>query len=86
MVSLQQLPSSNFRNADITSLPKSLKRHSPGWWRVVLITVVGELLAVLGTFLPMKAILILAGGGVPGFFPQFMIDAGEVFSAFFLWY
>jgi hypothetical protein len=84
MVSCQQLSSSYFRNADITSLPKSLKRHSPGWWRVVLITIVGELLAVLGTFLPMKAILILAGGGVPGFFPQFMIDSGEVFSAFFL--
>lgn len=65
----------------MSTLPAALRRHSGPWWWAVGITVIGDLAGMLATFLPMKAILILAGGGVPGFFPQFMIDRGEVFSA-----
>jgi len=65
----------------MSTLPVALQRHSGPWWWAVGITIIGDLAGMLATFLPMKAILILAGGGVPGFFPQLMIDRGEVFSA-----
>ena len=65
----------------MSKLPAALQRHSGPWWWACGITVIGDLAGMLATFLPMKAILILAGGGVPGFFPQFMVDRGEVFSA-----
>lgn len=44
-------------------------------WTVVL-DVVAILAGTVATFMPMKAILLLASGEIPGFFPSVLIDAG----------
>lgn len=39
---------------------------------------------MLATFMPMKVVLILASGDVPGFFPSFLVDGGAVFASLVL--
>ena len=57
-----------------------------GLWRAWVVTL--ELIAILagtfGTFMPMKAILILGSGEVPGFFPDILAQAGSVAAAVFI--
>lgn len=68
----------------MNTLPSSLESTSPQWFVAVAITVVGDLAALLAAFMPMKTILILASGEVPGFFPGFLVDGGAVFAAIIL--
>lgn len=65
-------------------LPSSLTRHSAVWFVALVLHVVGDLAAMLATFMPMKTILILASGDVPGFFPQFLVDGGAVVASLVL--
>ena len=57
-----------------------------GLWRAWVVTL--ELIAILAgtfaTFMPMKAILILGSGEVPGFFPDILVQAGAVAAAVFI--
>ena len=39
---------------------------------------------MMATFMPMKAILILAAGEVPGFFPEFLVERGAFLSSLVL--
>ena len=68
----------------MNTLPSSLQRASLQWFVAVAMTVVGDLARLLATFMPMKTILILASGDVPGFFPGFLVDGGAVFAAIIL--
>ena len=68
----------------MNTLPNSLQRASLQWFVAVAITVVGDLARLLATFMPMKTILILASGDVPGFFPGFLVEGGAVFAAIIL--
>jgi hypothetical protein len=51
---------------------------------VVALTVVGDLAGMLATFMPMKVVLILASGDVPGFFPSFLVEGGALFASLVL--
>jgi hypothetical protein len=68
----------------MTEFPPSLTKHSTQWFVVVALTVAGDLAGMLATFMPMKVVLILASGDVPGFFPDFLIDGGAVFASLVL--
>lgn len=68
----------------MNTLPSSLQRASLQWFVAVAITVVGDLARLLATFMPMKTILILSLGDVPGFFPAFLVNGGAVFAAIIL--
>lgn len=49
--------------------------------RLVLLEVMAVAFGTFATFMPMKAILILASGTVPGFFPAVLADAGPLSTA-----
>lgn len=51
------------------------------WMTAVVLGALGELLLTVAQFMPMKSIFLLAGSRVPGFFPQFLVDAGETSTA-----
>lgn len=68
----------------MTEFPPSLTRHSPPWFVAVGLGVVGDLAGMIATFMPMKVILILALGDVPGFFPSFLVEGGAVFASLVL--
>lgn len=68
----------------MTELPRSLTRHSPQWPVAVGITVAGDLAGMIATFMPMKAILILASDDVPAFFPSFLVEGGPFISSMVL--
>ena len=68
----------------MTEFPPSLTKHSPQWFVVVALIVAGDLAGMLATFMPMKVVLILASGDVPGFFPDFLIDGRAVFASLVL--
>lgn len=65
-------------------LPASLTRYSGAWFVVVGLQVAGDLSAMLATFMPMKAILLLASDEVPPFFPIFLVDGGAVVASLVL--
>jgi hypothetical protein len=51
---------------------------------IVFLKVVGETLAVIATFLPIKAVLIAADQRIPGFVPGWLADQGSTIVAFVL--
>jgi len=65
-------------------LPASLSRFSPSWFGVIGLEILSPLAAIVATFLPMKTILILASGVVPGFFPKFMLAQGVLVTSVLL--
>ena len=62
-------------------LPRSLTTFSAAWWQSLVVLVIADVASMIATFMPMKVILILASGDVPGFFPQFLVDGGAVFAS-----
>lgn len=68
----------------MAQLPPSLTAQSTQWSVAVGLTVVGDLASMLATFMPMKVVLILASGDVPGFFPSFLVNGGAVFASLVL--
>lgn len=67
--------------SSVVMLPSSLQVRSVSWFMAVFLSFVAMLSGIVATFLPMKTILILASGSVPGFFPQFLVTRGVAITS-----
>ena len=65
-------------------LPPSLKARGPLWQLAIFLKVVEEFSLVVATFTPVKAILILGTGTVPGVFPVALVDGGPMLASLVL--
>lgn len=65
-------------------LSPSLTKNSPTWFGALALGAVGNFSGILAVFMPMKSVLILASGEVPGFFPRALVDGGAVFASLVL--
>lgn len=67
-----------------SALPKSLETRTPQWFIAVVLQATSDIAKLLATFMPMKSILILASGDVPGFFPRYLVESGPTDTVLFL--